>query len=111
MILRATLFAPVELGDLVVKRAHADADVVLPDFARLAADPGLPRVLVLRCGSADAAYEFNWLLRLLLLLGLLGLSVLAALRRGDGLEFVKGLGVLTLGRPDRASWLGFTFGG
>src|SRR5690606_20508098 len=87
VIFRPALLAPVVLRYLILVRAHADADIVLPGVAGLAGDPRLARVLVLLGGPADAADDLVGLLLVLLLLllqGLLGLLSLTALR-GHGL--------------------------
>lgn len=101
-------FTPIVFGYLVVERAHANADVVLPCEAGLARYPSFTRVVVLFGGAAHAADYFGFFVFVLFFLfqGLFRLFRLSALGDGGGgglFEFVEGFRVLALGRPDRAS--------
>lgn len=107
MVLWSTLLAPVVLGDLVFKGAHANADVVLPDEASLATNPCLAGVIVLLGDAADAANELLSVLCVLPLLCFLRLLGLSAFGGGRGLEFVEWFRVLAFGGPDGAPRLSF----
>lgn len=59
MILRLALLAVVcDIFQVLSEDAHADANVVLPGAAVLAADPGLVLgITLLTCGTAYTTYE------------------------------------------------------
>lgn len=113
------LFAEVlNIFKIFVKNAHADADIVLPDVAKVARDPWVLGVLwvdgILASGAADAADDLFFLLfRLRLRIGLSLVGFLAAATLGlEGLvERIGGaLVVLALGAADRPSRLRLTHG-
>lgn len=110
MVLWLALFAVIcDVLQVLSENAHAHTDIVLPDAAALAPNPGLVlSIAVLAGGAADAADElvlFGLGLRLGLLLGLLA----AALGLEGCVEGIESL-VLALGATHRAAGLWFGHG-
>lgn len=111
MVLWLALFAVIcDVLEVLSEYAHAHTDIVLPDAAAFAANPGLVlSIAVLAGGAADAADELV-LLGLGLRLGLLlGRLLAAALGLEGCVEGIEGL-VLALGAPHRAAGLWFGHG-